>query len=657
MPRVAKGIRAHKDLWWNTHTRDALHAQWGGDYQGYLASFNNIHIPASTDQEHSSVSLRPGDTTNFSQPSLTVQSNIQTLSTAPEVPVKASTASGSAEVQVESSDAQPDLVQDDEDESRAVSNEPTNDESPQSTTTTTRTPDTRGDDTPATSNPTLGKITETPDAVTRPIPTDTNQPFSTAQELDNYIDLTIEEYDEMAVTSSAAVVGDDMDTDSPLAKKSRESQDDAGQPHSAERQTTIGASDGPPDTPPEELSTGNTPASRGRKTKKQTYDKQNGRKTKKKGKSAATRRTGTVISHTTTTEDEATAGGSDDEYNPDVGMPMSSDPPDEHRVAAGSAGRSLPPRGSKRAWLPKAGQEDNDDAFPKKRRLNPAAEADAELPKPAFTSRNTRKTAETVEEEDGITVSSKKSSMRARGGVKPSPQVLSANSDLRGTPDSSAISTMSGKVPKVLLSKTTLDRGALAWLKKQGIHVVEDVPTKRSHFVCVVPKGRLATTAKILRSLALGKLVVTEDWLIDSKAQGQLLEPDDYVHDTLKPTITHNRGDLLKGWVVYFTKKLAVDYGTTGWSSIKALANDAGARLVESGSAANGEKTARIGPTIFFGSDGPDDDRTALLAAQTVVYHKEMLTQSILRGEVDLESDEFMFELPKSAAKTKGKKR
>lgn len=581
-----------------------------------------------------------------------------------------------AEVQVKSSDAEADRqldhrrVDEDGDENEnenddhVASDAETEDESDldvaPSTMPTARTPFFGGEDTPATSNPTLGEIKETP-AAARPTTRGSNQPFSTAPEHSEGPEVD-------GVTSSAVVLSDAFDHNSPLAKKTRESQDDeAMQLQSMATDIRTGAFANAPegespeaphvasDAPSEELGDDIVIA-----------------KLVLQGK----QRTPTTISLGTTTEEDA-PDGSDVGENIDVGMPATSDPLDEHAVVTKAAERSLPQRGTKRERLPKAAMDDDDDdddvvAVPQKRARRGAA-AKASSPAERKTdfvtyskassklSKDTHKQIKAIEDDDEIAVAQPNPALnKTKGAVVPSVSpVVNGKTQLHRTPASSSASTaLNGKVPKVLLSKSALDTSTITWLKKQGAQIIDDVPTKRSHFLCVVPQGALATTAKILRTLASDKLVVTDDWVTDSKAHGSLLEPDDYVHDALKEIVEVHRSKLFVGKIVYFTKKLANDYGWTGWASIQALVKEMGARFVESGSADKGEKTSRMGDTIFFGNDGLDSDAAALASEHgKVVYHKDLLTQSVLRGELDLESDEFKLKDLARAGKKVGKKR
>ncbi|KAI7544136.1 hypothetical protein KC331_g6985 [Hortaea werneckii] len=235
-----------------------------------------------------------------------------------------------------------------------------------------------------------------------------------------------------------------------------------------------------------------------------------------------------------------------------------------------------------------------------------------------------------------------KGSMSRPAGT-PSVQVQIPRETASGSPDSSS-TAMSGRPPKVIFSHSDVnkDKAVIAWLKKQGAFEIDEVPGKRVNFICVVPSGHLATTAKVLRTLALGKLVVTDDWVTDSKEEGQLLEPDDYVHEALQDTIRSDRSTLFQGYRLYFTKQLAASYGN-GWQSIQTLCEEAGADHVESGNAASGHSWAALGKILFFGAT-PDDLDLKILSQEKghVIYNKNILTQSVLDGELKLDNDAFI---------------
>ena len=242
-------------------------------------------------------------------------------------------------------------------------------------------------------------------------------------------------------------------------------------------------------------------------------------------------------------------------------------------------------------------------------------------------------------------------SASGKGRAKESLKKATRSPEVRIPHTAASASVSDSKTPRVLFSKSVLssDKSLSLFFKRHGSVIVEDVPKASIHFVCVVPKGELATTAKILRTLAQGKVVVTEEWVRMSVKADQLLDPDSFVHSNIR-NLGADRPNLLSGKTLWFTRKLVKEYGA-GWSSINDLGKDAGARNVYGGKAHDGEMRDREKNVIFFGSEDDVDVRELMKEHGKVVYHKDMLSQSILRGELDLESDEFRLDAPATPVK------
>ena len=201
---------------------------------------------------------------------------------------------------------------------------------------------------------------------------------------------------------------------------------------------------------------------------------------------------------------------------------------------------------------------------------------------------------------------------------------------------------MTGKLPtKVLLSnsKYAKDTKAKKWLSRHGVAISDDIPGKRANFFCVVGNGELATTAKVLCSLALGKRVVADQWIEDSMKDDRFLDLDDYIHDDLAETAGIDRGELFKKKTLFITDAQMKAYGE-GIGDIKGLATAVGAWKVESGSVRKGSSMPAAG-TIFLGGDCNDQDALNLTKAGHIVYQKALLTQSIIKGEL-LVDDELL---------------
>ncbi|KAF2483933.1 hypothetical protein BDY17DRAFT_294659 [Neohortaea acidophila] len=208
------------------------------------------------------------------------------------------------------------------------------------------------------------------------------------------------------------------------------------------------------------------------------------------------------------------------------------------------------------------------------------------------------------------------------------------------TPASSASSTLLGKTPKILLStESAIHRNTAlkAWLRKAGITIIDKVPSKTTNFVCVVTKDHSLKSAKVLHSLAMNKSVVTEDWLTDSEAQGELQDPLDYLHKTVEPNATHDKSRIFAGKHLFFTRAAVANYGA-GWKDIQDVAKEAGASEVGKLDFDRSSHLHERDDVVFFGTVKGDEDVAELIKEYgRDVYSKDLFTDSIIAGELKLE--------------------
>ncbi|KAK5746791.1 hypothetical protein LTR17_000421 [Elasticomyces elasticus] len=329
--------------------------------------------------------------------------------------------------------------------------------------------------------------------------------------------------------------------------------------------------------------------------------------------------------------------------------------------------KPVPSPKKRQKGLPEAALPNSDKPSP--RRMRPSTQVATLRSSPLKakakkgTGKGKGKRAATVELDENVTLAPPRSSARLSSPAKPSPsksKKIKKGKASAPPPASAPPQSTPAKVSSILLSSAvTTSKPITAFLKKQFIKVVDDIPSKRTKFICVVPASGLATTAKVLRSLVLGKLVVTEEWLIDSATQQELLDPEDYLHPDLPNNEAEiDRSGLFAGRKVWFTKQLHMDYGKKGWASVEALVKEAGAMEVSYGATDYAAGAIRRGDTIFFGRKDQDADVNQLRDEHgQTVYSKDMLTQSIFTGELDLDSDAFVLKAPASAPKKGGKKR
>lgn len=324
------------------------------------------------------------------------------------------------------------------------------------------------------------------------------------------------------------------------------------------------------------------------------------------------------------------------------------------QAADEAASRSMGARRAKRK-LPRAAEnvELNDTSTSRKRGKRSANEERktsldtvdevpaAPMPKPQKHANSSRVSRQEIVKAEEIVVAPRKSNHTTTQA-----RVLRTGK----TPTSSNTSSaLIRTLPKVLTSHTNIGKNIkmVKFLRNRGVQIVEEVPTAGSNFICVTSSGEIHTTAKLLRSVALGKEIVTDEWVEQSEAAGELLATSDYFHKDLAPTKIADRRSLFKGKTLFFTTLLQQGYGK-GWDDVKALATDAGAARVEKGTARKGAELTPRKDIIFFGNEKGDFDAISLVETEgKAVYHKDMLTQSILRGEL-LDNDEFKLQIAAS---------
>lgn len=254
---------------------------------------------------------------------------------------------------------------------------------------------------------------------------------------------------------------------------------------------------------------------------------------------------------------------------------------------------------------------------------------------------------------DEIAVKSKKASARQKSSpevvVRPQRGSKSASKTPAAaslTPTSTATSSLPGKPPKVIISNVAndyKDNSALTkFMKSQGSSLIDSVPSRRTNFLCMVKAHpKLMKTPKVLRSLALGKQVVTERWIEESKSSGELLDPADFIHAEVADSVGLDRRQLFSGKVVYFTNAVVKEYGSDNWSEMKALATEAGASSVESGTGDKGGTMTGRNSIVYIGTNDDADATTLIEDYSRVVYHKDMVKDAVVSGELDLEDGKY----------------
>ncbi|KAI9759796.1 MAG: Myo-inositol-1-phosphate synthase [Chaenotheca gracillima] len=203
----------------------------------------------------------------------------------------------------------------------------------------------------------------------------------------------------------------------------------------------------------------------------------------------------------------------------------------------------------------------------------------------------------------------------------------------------------------------------IRFLKSHGVKVVDTVSANGSDLL-VVGSHELKRTSKLTLSVALGKPVVTDAWVTDSHRAGHLLDtstylPQDAEHEAawgfnLAAGIERGRNgnQILRGWTVRLTPSLAKDVGPAAVKELEHMACvGAGADAVITSRLPRDLPAAHPHTLVLAGTQADahadaDPDAVMLVNLGWEVYSKDILSLSILRGNLELDSEEFRVRPP-----------
>lgn len=162
---------------------------------------------------------------------------------------------------------------------------------------------------------------------------------------------------------------------------------------------------------------------------------------------------------------------------------------------------------------------------------------------------------------------------------------------------------------------------------------------------------------KLLESIALGIPIVTDKWLLDSAKAGQFLALRDY-----QPSVPQQEKEWnfqfdkvwgkpqspFEGYTIYFTHELQKSY--SDFNEIREVCKTVGAKVAT-------KKTSKVEKFIVLAKEDKDKEAEKWMQDGVTCYSKDLLTNSILRGEVDLDSQEFVIGQGVAAEGTKQPKK
>ncbi|KAI4204865.1 MAG: hypothetical protein LQ346_001530 [Caloplaca aetnensis] len=206
------------------------------------------------------------------------------------------------------------------------------------------------------------------------------------------------------------------------------------------------------------------------------------------------------------------------------------------------------------------------------------------------------------------------------------------------------------QVLRVYFSSSSTVKDSPAYTKFLRQHNVRQVKNIADAEVLCSGKGEIKRTSNLLLTVLKGREVVTDQWVIKSAAEKTVLDPKAFVPESkarakewgtsLADAIARGRRGLkpLEGWTINFTPEAKKELGKS-WSELKDLCFAAGAHAVKAMVPKQGPKGAE--PTVVIAASH-EPDQSTLEEMGWRVFNKDIVTFSILRGEIDADSDEFL---------------
>jgi hypothetical protein len=200
-------------------------------------------------------------------------------------------------------------------------------------------------------------------------------------------------------------------------------------------------------------------------------------------------------------------------------------------------------------------------------------------------------------------------------------------------------------------SNTTIDA------RKNTMNTFFGLGGKKARFIgeanvlCV--GDELKKTGTLLLAIAQGVDIVTENWIVETHRNKAFPQTSKFVpkdsgserHWGFKLQDAMGRGKeglahLLTGVTIYTTAQFKKDLGTVRARDVSNIATALGAEVIK-------PQLPKVlsAPALAIGvCNDPEAARVGRLGLK--LYDKELLTMAVLRGAIDLESDEFVIETP-----------
>jgi hypothetical protein len=234
-----------------------------------------------------------------------------------------------------------------------------------------------------------------------------------------------------------------------------------------------------------------------------------------------------------------------------------------------------------------------------------------------------------------------------RGSAEPSPSGRSTRSSLFDTVTSHPSTRTRMKI--LFASSTSIDKSTRP-MNFLTSHNVKKVKSVVDCDVLCVGKGDLKKTSNLVMAVLHGKQIITDDWVVQSVTEGELLDIHDYLArdptreaewgTNLSEAIQRGKENVkpLLDSTIHFTTTAKKELGK-GFAELKEIALLAGSKSVH----ASLPKTSNKGaPSTIIIAAHNDTDLAALEEGGWRSFSKDIITLSVLRGWLDAGNDEFL---------------
>ncbi|MCJ1265410.1 hypothetical protein MMC22_005287 [Lobaria immixta] len=216
--------------------------------------------------------------------------------------------------------------------------------------------------------------------------------------------------------------------------------------------------------------------------------------------------------------------------------------------------------------------------------------------------------------------------------------------------DSTILRSTNSKLRVFFASSTTVDKTSkfLGFLENHGVTKAKSV--KDCDILCI-GNNDLRKTCNLVLAVISGKQVVNEDWFVQSVTKGELLDQNGFLardpvkeaewETDLSEAIERGKQGVqpFMGFAVHFTPAAKKELGK-GFTELKEIAMHAGAKSVQA--TLPRKSSLAQAPTTIIVALPDDGDLPVLEEGGWRSFNKDIVTLSVLRGSLDVNSNEFL---------------